>query len=286
MNFLNIFKFLDFKYFDLRLSDYIKFSGFNINFKFIIFIIILTFFLFLFVYIFFELRIFKGKKTSIDVAYIFIKKTINYIKNFFVFILFVFFITILAFLFIRINQFIESINFNNNLIKAIKNLSYSRVICEIEILKIDKFNENIDLKINYLDFNKDLIESKEFNVYGREVFVDFIVVDFQFKLIESGEKSNLAVLNKLYTNKISPKDGIDLKNFYFYSKKPEGIENKDFVRIIEYIDKIINDEYFAKKEGVKASFGSSLSFIPKSEGDIFRIYVNNTGGIVLQKINF
>lgn len=258
------------------------FSNFKI-FLIIIFLLILFFYI---IYLIFEFRNIKGKKENIDIIYNLIKRSLSFFKNIFIISIFLFSIYFVFIVYNKINSIIEQFNFNNNLIKAIKNLSISRVICEIKVIEIDKLNEKIKIKIFYYDLNKDKIDFSEFELNGKEIFVDFIVVDFEFKFIEDGIKNNLAILNKLYTNKISPKEGIDLKNYFYYGNNIIGIQKDEYLKIIKYIDKIIEDKEFAKKEGVKTSFGSSLSFIPKSEGDIFRIYVNNTGGIILEKINF
>ena len=284
------------KYFYLsifNLFDINKFNFFDINFKnyfesikSISFILLLFFFIFFVIYIIFEWRDIRGKKEKIDFFYKILKKVFIFIKESFSILFILFVILFFVFTYKYISNYIKEITFNNNLIKVIKNLNNERLICEINILRIDRLNEKIVFQIKSYNNNNLKISQKDFEIKGREIYIDFIVVDFEYKFIEEGKKLNIAVLNSLYSNSISPNNGISLREIFYSSTEIYGLDKDNYYIIIKYIDRLIDDKNFRGKEGVRTIFGSSISFIPRHEGDIFRIYVNNIGGIFLEKINF
>lgn len=195
-----------------------------------------------------------------------------------------------------IDDFIMN-NYNNIENKNLFNLNFS--ISNQEKLKniFKNLNFPIDLiyfKLTFYSQDGQKVFVNDFLIPGNELYIDFIVLNFDYKLIEQNEKFTLALPYKIFSNIISFNNGISLflnnnnKIPYFLDYKnniPYSISLKNYRNTVNYILQIINNNDFAKKEGIRSYHGSALHFIPQNK-DQYIIRTTATGGINLEKIYF
>ncbi len=223
---------------------------------------------------------------KIDKFYYILKKTISSLSKFTSIIIIAFSLLFLLSIVDGIGSYVEEIKEINKLKTYIKNLSTERKITDFKILSTD--NNYITVQIT--NYSVDGLEASK-NIYqieGTEIYLDFLVLNFEYKIIESNQSNNIAIINKLYSDYVPYDNGIDLfekEILQFKKSDPVGLTNKDFSSFNNYIEQIILDKNFAKKEGVRSYHGSSLH-VNASTGDEYRVYIQNTGGLTLKKINF
>jgi len=224
------------------------------------------------------------KETFIDKIYWFFSKSGIFLKNYFL-ILFLVFITVFGIqIYGKVNSLIQEYEKQKQLKIMIKNLSASHLVGEVSVKGFD--DESVTLILRYFDReSKDILE-KEYVLKGRVIFIDYLVLNFDYHFVETGEKQNIALVNKIYSDSVSYSQGYDLLEMSLFSPELYGISEKEYGEMANYVRKLVNDSEYAKGEGVRSAHGSALSFRPSEPGDLYRIYVNQTGGIILEKIIF
>jgi len=215
----------------------------------------------------------------------------------FFFILFTFSKTVL-FIFILIIGIYFIYNFYNTinqylrileLKKYVKNLSRERVLAKISILSFseDKFTCSLEL----YSLSGKLFKKSNYELIGTEFYIDFVVLNFEYLFIEKGD-NNIAYPSVLFSDMISYDNGIRLLNQeeikQYLNADPDkfiGLSSKNLNSISEFIFKCINNESFSKKNGVRSIIGSALHHKIFSNS-IYKVYLQNTGGLVLIEENF
>lgn len=266
----------------------IIFNNFK-NYFLIIFIIGIVLSL---IYTFLEYILTFKKNTRISKIYFFLKKFFN---SLIVIIL----LTIIFSGSLSLYFSIKKINnIYNEYIKlkelkiVLKNLSEEKRLAKIKILNNVNGNISFDLSLYSQDGQK--IYNNTFIISGKEIYFDFITINFDYKFVESGDKFTLSIPYKIFSDMIPYTNGYNLlikdnKNIPYFldfvEKQPYSITIENYRKIIKYLLKIISDKNFALKEGIRSYHGSSIHFIPEI-GSTYIIRSEATGGIIVEKLNF
>lgn len=202
----------------------------------------------------------------------------------------VFFFIVIALYFIyyiynTINQYLTLIEMK----KYVKNLSRERVLAKISIIDFSENSFNCILELYSLTGK--LFKKSSYQLNGTEFYLDFVVLNFDYMFIEKGS-NNIAYPSTLFSDSIAYDNGIkllssnELKEFLSAdSDKFIGLNSKKVISLSNFIFNCISNDDFARKNGIRSIIGSALHHKIFSKS-IYKVYLQNTGGLSMVEENF
>ncbi len=200
------------------------------------------------------------------------------------------------------NQFYE-ISQNQKRIKEltvfVRNLSNNDKIAQITVKeKGGGYNDEYGVyKIDIYDgVSGDVVSEKEYTLPGRVLSLDSMVINFDYSEIGSGTQKNLAFPYRIFSNRVSAKNGTILENIFTSSESDTMIENSEEAmlglsreayrqRAKEFIQ-IINDPLQRQELGIRSSYGNTITIpVNAQPGDAYAVYVEGSGGLSFKKID-
>jgi len=174
---------------------------------------------------------------------------------------------------------------------VVRQLDQSYKVARIQVIDQNITAGTTTLKFEYFDYAKlDIpVTSQEITIPGFDIYIDALVLNFDYSEIVKGEKRNVALPYRVFSNAMPARDGIELllKNnegipFIFnrpenkiYSLTPERY-NERLKEIVSYM----KDEALARQAGVRSIHGNAVHRIMK-KGQTYEIRIEQTGGLVL-----
>lgn len=195
-----------------------------------------------------------------------------------------------------INEAKETINLYKDvrmLNAAIKNLKSERKILEATV---DLTEDRSELVVNLKYFayspvkNSDIMTGEaEYRIPGSKVYLDSIVINFEYSLVESGKAINLSLPYKIFSDKISFNDGISINsmdNDIPLSLKLDKddiflLEKEEYNSTIKKLISTLNDKKNALKMGVRTFYSEAIVLYPLKNKK-YTIYSTGNGGLVLR----
>ena len=126
---------------------------------------------------------------------------------------------------------------------------------------------------------------------GREFFIDSLVCNFQYSQIENGEKTNLTIPYKIFSDQIPPEKGINLLGTdsegipFVYKRNPEdlyGITESEFSETLKTLAEILESDKAAKEKGIiRSIYGNAIHKRPETPGEEFILWTLQSGGLNL-----
>ncbi len=176
---------------------------------------------------------------------------------------------------------------------VLKNLNKSYEVAKIKVLNYDYKTNTTTLEVKFYDYLKKGYgnNKQEIKIIGRNIYFQFLVLNFEYSQIENGEKINLAIPMKVFSEEIESRNGIPLQITdslgvpLIYKRSEEelyGIEKEKYDKYLKEIADYMHDPELARKEGVRSITANSTHIITY-KGLTYKIYVEQTGGIVLKK---
>jgi len=178
---------------------------------------------------------------------------------------------------------------------VIKNLSQDYEVAKIKILNYDYRNNVTTFKISYYDYatGKYLPDPQTISIKGSKIYVLSLVINFDYSLIETGSKVNLAIPFKVFSDVVPSKDAIPLKVLdtagipLIYHRNAEqiyGLDSSAYAMRLREIARYISDKRAARRAGVRSILGASPHnmLIPR-KGMVYKILVEQTGGLVIKR---
>lgn len=212
--------------------------------------------------------------------------------------IFVFFIMIggLAAGLKKFNEFVDGNIKVQELSAVVRQLDESYKVAEIKVKSVDytQFPKVLTtLTVSYFDYAGTGLKNseQEIQIEGNDIYVDAIVLNFQYSEITNGSRKNISIPYRIFSNKVAQKDGIKLNLFdengvpFVFKKKAKDIfslEEEKYNQRLTEICNFMNDEELARKNGVRSIYGSAVHTLVKTN-DIITISVEQTGGLVLKK---
>ncbi len=179
-----------------------------------------------------------------------------------------------------------------NLTAALKNLKSERKILEVQAFSEE--DEFIRLKVKYFAYSpvkKADIETgeAEYKIKGRKVYIDSLVINFDYALVEGGRVVNLALPYMVFSEEVSFDEGISILSkegeIPLSLKLDEGnlflLEKKEYESIIKKVMKTLEDRKLALKLGVRTFYSEAVAIFP-SKTKKYSIYSTGVGGLVLK----
>ncbi|MCQ2587592.1 MAG: hypothetical protein MJ174_05695 [Treponema sp.] len=180
---------------------------------------------------------------------------------------------------------------------VVKNLSREKTVAEITLLK----REGDDSYYKVIVFDNvagEKVYENNIHLKGKKLYVDSIVLNFEYSEIESGNKNNIAFPYRVFSEKIEPVNGILLKTLYqdendevlqTESQSALGLSEETYRQRAAELIEIVKDPAKSREMGIRSSHGAYAE-IPDSarENDVYIIKVENTGGLScsMSKMNY
>lgn len=189
----------------------------------------------------------------------------------------------------QIKDFVDNTKKIQELNTVLKHLDRQYQTAKIRVENI--INENLYLKISFYDFYGKEVKTQLVKLSGKEFFIDSLVCNFQYSQIENGEKINLTIPYKIFSDQIPPEKGISLLATdsegipFVYKRNPEdlyGITESDFSETLKSLSEILENDKSAKEQGIiRSIYGNAIHKKPEKPGEEFILWTLQSGGLNL-----
>lgn len=189
----------------------------------------------------------------------------------------------------QIKDFVDNTKKIQELNTALKHLDRQYQTAKIRVENIT--GENLYLKISFYDFYGKEVKTQLVKLKGREFFIDSLVCNFQYSQIENGEKINLTIPYKIFSDQIPPEKGINLLGTdsegipFVYKRNPEdlyGITESEFSETLKTLAEILESDKAAKEKGIiRSIYGNAIHKRPETPGEEFILWTLQSGGLNL-----
>ncbi|MBN2525276.1 MAG: hypothetical protein JXR76_02705 [Deltaproteobacteria bacterium] len=175
---------------------------------------------------------------------------------------------------------------------VLKNLERRYKVAKVKCVKQE--NGVTTLSIQYFDQNGNAVKGSQerIEINGQDIFIDALVVNFAYSGIESGEKRNLAVPYRVFSEKVAQKDGVPLKiasagTVPFVYERAEyqilGMNKEAFDARLSELLAVARDAERARKAGmVRSVYGNAVHRV-MTKDDVFFIWVEQSGGLTIKE---
>lgn len=149
------------------------------------------------------------------------------------------------------------------------------------------------LLVSYYDQNGIVPPDGEerLEIPGSDIYLDALVANFAYSGIESGERINLAIPYRLFSEKVAQDRGIELKiakrgvTPYAYRRDAAdvyGIDKDTYDRRVEELLDAAKDAEKARKAGiVRSLYGSAVHRVMR-KGEAFIVWTEQSGGLTVK----
>ncbi len=176
---------------------------------------------------------------------------------------------------------------------ALKNLKSERKILEATV-DFTEDKDEIIVNLKYFAYspvrNTDIMTGEaEYRIPGSRVYLDSIVINFEYSLVETGKAINLSLPYKIFSDKVSFNDGISINsmdNDIPLSLKLDRddiflLEKEEYNSTIKKLISSLNDKKKALKMGVRTFYSEAIALYP-AKNKKYTIYSTGTGGLILR----
>ncbi len=188
--------------------------------------------------------------------------------------------------------------FNNHkrieqLTTVVKHLDKRYKVASVKIEKIDYVNFTTRMEIEFYgnSLTSEAQKKQSILIKGFDIYFDAMVLNFDYSGIAEGNKTNLVLPYRVFSESVPANEGIKL-NYYgndsiplIYKREASeiyGISQDDYQKRISEFSRLIFDKEYARKMGVR-SFQGNAVHKRVAEGKIYEIWIEQTGGLVLKQ---
>lgn len=178
--------------------------------------------------------------------------------------------------------------------QVVKNLNQNYKVAKVEVTDYDQFRDSTKLKISFYDYSKSnqITNIQNLSLPGRDIYFVSLVMNFDYSLIETGSKVNIAIPFAVYSSKMKQEDAVKLNFadslgipliFKRDTNDVYGIAYNSYNDRLKEIAEFMNNPQKAKEEGVRSQYNAAPHFVKIiTKGQVFYIIVEQTGGLVLK----
>lgn len=175
---------------------------------------------------------------------------------------------------------------------VLKNLDRRYKVARLECVGQDEGKTK--LLVRYFDQNGSVPPDGEerLEISGSDIYVDALVINFAYSGIESGERINLAMPYRIFSEKVAQDQGIELKiakrgatPFVYRRNAAEvyGIDKQTYDQRLGELMATATDAERARKAGlVRSIYGSAVHRVMK-KGDAFIVWAEQSGGLSVKE---
>lgn len=174
---------------------------------------------------------------------------------------------------------------------VLKNLQRSLKVADVRVLSVDQGRTSLSIDFYDPSVPSAPVSHRDLEIQGRDIYFDAIVLNFDYSQIAGGQKINIAIPYRVFSDQVAQRDGLPLGAmdsqgiplvFHrgdddIYGLAPEVYRS----RLKELVDLIRNDEV-ARKAGIVRSLYGSAIHRPVKAGDRLEIRIEQTGGLTVR----
>jgi hypothetical protein len=191
------------------------------------------------------------------------------------------------------SEYVENQEKIKELRSVLKQLDQRYKVAEIEVIHYSYLSVESHLKIRFFDYAKQgfVNQDQELKIKGNDIYFDAVVLNFDYSEIASGNKINLVIPYRIFSEDVPQEDGIrlsltDENGVPLIYKRDEddiyGMPHDKYNQRIKEIMEYITDKDKAKLAGIRSVYGNAVHKKVR-KGDVFTIWVEQTGGLVIKK---
>ncbi|QQO08205.1 hypothetical protein [Breznakiella homolactica] len=178
-----------------------------------------------------------------------------------------------------------------DLTRVVQNLERSCTVADVHILSVQ---DNITrMAVDFYDPSRPgtAVERKELSLPGRDIYIDAMVLNFDYSEISGGRKINIAIPYRVFSDRVAQAEGVPLGGTdilgipFIFNRTDDDIYGiaPDLYRhrLMEFME-LVRDEQAARRAGIIRSVYGSAVHRRVASGDRFEIRVEQTGGLVLR----
>jgi hypothetical protein len=197
--------------------------------------------------------------------------------------------------FSTIDEFVENQKRIKELKAVVKNLDKSYIVAKLEITNVDVVNNTTSLNVHYYDYALDdyLKDYQSVTIKGKDIYFLNYVMNFEYSEIESGEKINLVVPYKIFSEVVPKDEGVVLQNvdstgvpYVFYRDNDEiyGMDSLSYYNRLKELAEYMTNPEKARKDGVRSFYAAAPHYVNNiKKGMKIIVWVEQTGGLVLKE---
>lgn len=195
----------------------------------------------------------------------------------------------------ELNQFMDNQKKIEELSLVVKNLSRSDTIASFTVNEKRAYkNQKKEMFVTFkvLSPDGDVVSTQNLTVDGDEIWVDFVNLNFEYSVIESGRMMNIAYPYRVYSENLASSDAVPLTCVFndenipvLYLLKDSdiyGISPDDYFKRLQELFAIVNDPQTCREAGIRSFQGNALHVKPE-KGETYTIRVEGNGGLSLHK---
>ncbi len=193
-----------------------------------------------------------------------------------------------------INEYVENQEKIKELKSILKQLDQRYKVAEIEVINYSYISDESQLKIRFFDYAKQgfINADQDITIKGNDIYFDAVVLNFDFSEIAEGNKINLALPYRIFSDEVPQEEGIRLSLTdengvpLIYKRTEDEIYGMAYEKYDEHVKEImqyITDKNKAREAGIRSVYGNAVHKKVK-KGDKIAIWVEQTGGLVIKDV--
>ena len=188
-------------------------------------------------------------------------------------------------------QYFENQQRIEELSTVVKQLDKRYKVAELEIKAVDYVAGLTTLNISYYKNGKLQADANQkIEIKGLDIYFDAVVLNFDYSSIARGEKHNLVLPYRVFSERVPAEKG---KKLYFLgkdsipvffekeTKQIYGVDPEKYTERVKELMRFVKDKDFARKMGVRSFLGTAVHkrVYP---GTKYEVWAEQTGGLVLK----
>ncbi len=193
------------------------------------------------------------------------------------------------------SEYIENQEKIKTLKSIVKQLDKRYKVAEVKVVDYDWTNDESQLDIKFFDYSQQgfVNKNQEISIKGNDIYFDAVILNFEYSEISSGNKINLALPYRVFSEDVPQEEGVRLSltdedGVPLIYKRNEneiyGMNSNKYYDGVAEITGYINDRDKAVKAGIRSIYGNAVHKRVK-KGETFVIWVEQTGGMVIKRKN-
>lgn len=174
---------------------------------------------------------------------------------------------------------------------ALKHLETRYKVADVEVT--DQRYGKTTLMISYYDAQGVIKPgaNQMVTLPGRDIYVDSLVINFDFTEIEEGKVRNIALPYRVFSDEISAREGVylDLQGKgdlpYLLDRNEDtiyGVTPEEYKESLQRVFALLTEPDEARQAGIRSTYGNALHRIVSS-GDRFTLWIEQSGGLVIKE---
>ncbi len=174
---------------------------------------------------------------------------------------------------------------------TLAHLLRSQKVAEIEVLSYKGGISSLSITIFDGSAAARPLFRRFIDIAGRDIYIDSAVLNFDYALIETGTRQNIAIPYRIYSDKVAQVDAFSLGTLgedgvpYFFMRPPEelvGLSPEAFRETLEsFLSLALEAEALQKKGVVRSLYGSALHRTMRP-GERWTLWSESSGGLSLR----